>query len=266
MVPFGKRRMPFEDELVAHLGAGGYHPRTSRHSDFQSELIIRDLVASCQLLGRRAARGEVVAQLRHHQQVGHADWVIDIAIGSCAGIPSPAPEGISIKMAPPVVIQIAIELKSIFTEHGKARKNRLRDFNSFHGYAHAYSPKTVAVGFLIVNSAEHFYSPLRDENDLTKHGTTRASAREVARNAVDIFRSIPLRNGASDPPGMEAIGVVVVEHDNLAFHPSPECVKESHCRTRIAPAPPNPKIGDPLHYQSMLQRVCNAYTERFGAV
>lgn len=255
--------MPFEDELVAHLAAGGYHPRTSRHSDFQSELIIRDLVASCPALLRRASRGEVVAQLRHHQQVGHADWVIDIAIGSCAGPPTPPPQDLPIKMAPPVVIQIAIELKSIITEHGKARKNRLRDFHSFHGYAHTYDPKTVAAGFLLVNAAERFYSPLRKEDDITVHGSPRAPARQVARNAVDIFRSIPLRNGASDPPGMEAIGVVVVEHDNLAFHPDPGKFSGIHQPTRIAPAPPNPKIGDPLHYQSMLQRICNAYTERF---
>jgi hypothetical protein len=162
------------------------------------------------------------------------------------------------------VIQIAIELKSIITEHGKARKNRLRDFNSFHGYAHQYDPKTVAAGFLVVNSAERFYSPLRKEDDITIHGSPRASARVVAKNAVDIFRSIPLRNSASDPPGMEAIGVVVVEHDNLAFHPAPETFKDIHRPTRLAPAPPNPKIGDPLQYHSMLQRICNAYTERFA--
>lgn len=255
--------MPFEDELVAHLAAGGYHPRTSRHSDFQSELIIRDLVALCPLLRRRAARGEVVAQLRHHQQVGHADWVIDIAIGSSAGAPSAPPEGVAIKKAPPVVIQIAIELKSILTEHGKARKNRLRDFNSFHGYAHLYDQKTVAAGFLLINSAERFYSPLRNEDDITVHGNARATARDVAKNAVDIFRSIPLRNSTGDPPGMEAIGVVVVEHDNLAFHPTPDAHKAIHRATRLAPAPPNPRIGDPLQYQSMLQRICNAYSERF---
>ncbi|MGH6888275.1 MAG: hypothetical protein ACREHF_03615 [Rhizomicrobium sp.] len=256
--------MPFEDELVAHLAVGGYHPRTSRHSDFQSELIIRDLVAHCPLLRRRAARGEVVAQLRHHQQVAHADWVIDIAIGSCAGPPAPLPEGTTIRMAPPVVIQIAIELKSILTEHGKARRNRLRDFSSFHGYAHGYDPKTVAAAFLLVNSAERFYSPLRKPDDITTHGGPRASARQIAKDAVDIFRSIPLRNSATDQPGMEAVGVVVIEHDNLAFHPTPDDFKEIHRPTRLAPAPPNPKVGDPLHYQSMLQRICNSYTERFG--
>ncbi len=115
--------MAMLDELVAHLSSGGYHPRTSKHSDFQSLIIIRDLVNQCPLLAQRAAEGEIVAKLRHHQQVGHADWVIDIAIGTSVGSPylTLANLGLEpIHFAPPVIIQIAIELKSIFTEHGKA--------------------------------------------------------------------------------------------------------------------------------------------------
>lgn len=159
--------MAIEAELITHLREVGYHPRTSKHSDFQSLLIIRDLVSQCPLISKRAASGEMVAHLRHHQQVAHADWVIDIAMGTCAGAPTPfrgahtlgaAP----ITMAPPVIIQIAIELKSVWTEHGQARLNRLRDFNSFHGYAHQYSQDTVAAAFLIVNSSDRFWSPLRN--------------------------------------------------------------------------------------------------------
>ncbi|HEV1993992.1 MAG TPA: hypothetical protein VGR03_06665 [Candidatus Acidoferrum sp.] len=260
--------MPIESELVAHLTEGGYHPRTSKHSDFQSLIIIRDLVAQCPLLGRHATSGEIVAKLRHHQQVGHADWVIDIAIGTCAGAPKPPLEvdlsESPIKMAPPVIIRIAVELKSIFTEHGKARLNRLRDFNSFHGYAHQYDQKTVAAAFLVVNASERFYSPLREENDITVHRTSKKTARQVADSAVKIFRSIHLRSSPSDAPGMEAVGVVVVEHDNLAFHPDRATYGGLHRSTRIAPTPPNLPLGDPLHYESMIQRICNAYTQRFG--
>jgi hypothetical protein len=34
-------------------------------------------------------------------------------------------------------------------------------------------------------------------------------------------------------------------------------------RARVAPSPPNLPLGDPLHYESMIQRICNAYTQRF---
>lgn len=253
--------MAIEAELVADLAQGGYHPRTSRHSDFQSAIIIRDLVKQCPLIARRALSGEIVAKLRHHQQVGHADWVIDIAMGTCAG--APKPPATLITMAPPVIIQIAIELKSIWTEHGKARWNRLRDFNSFHGYAHQYSQGTVAAAFLIVNCAERFWSPLRKDDDITSHSRARKTARQLGEETVDIFRSIHLRNSSTDVPGMEAVGVVVVEHDNLSSHPTAAKYASVHKPTAVAPTPPNPPIGDPLHYESMIQRICNAYNQRF---
>ena len=247
---------------MSHLVQGGYHPRSSRHSDFQSIIIIHDLVAQCPLIAQGAASGEPVAKLRHHQQVEHADWVIDIAMGTAAGTAAP-PATPPIKMAPPVIIQIAIELKSIWTEHRKARWNRLRDFNSFHAYAHQYGPRTVAAAFLVLNSAERFWSPLRKPDDITVHGSAKRSVRRLAQETVDIFRSIHLRNSSTDVAGMEAVGVVVVEHDNLSAHPDASKYANLHKATVIAPTPPNPLVGDPLHYESMIQRICNAYTQRF---
>ena len=139
--------MGIADEFSAYLAEKGYEPRSSRHSDFLSEIIVRDLVSNCPLIAERAASGQIVANLRHHQQIGQDDWVIDIAIGTCAGVPEPSiatgPGLRTIRMAPPVIIQIAIELKSVITEHGKARRNRLRDFGAFHGHGHTYDPRTV---------------------------------------------------------------------------------------------------------------------------
>jgi len=255
--------MGIEELLIADLVAHGYHPRTSKHSDLQSELIIQDLVRQCPLLRERAASGEVVAKLRHHQTVGHDDWVIDIAIGTCAGDPIPPTAPDMVRHTEPAIIQIAIELKSIYTEHKKARKNRLRDFNAFHGYAHSYDPKTVAAAFLLVNAAEWFYSPLRKEDDITRHGGPMVSLRKLIEDTIGTFRTIPLRNSFSDPPGMEAIGVVVIEHDNLARHPKAEEHRSRYRPTRAATIPPAPRIGDPIHYETMIQRICRHYTERF---
>lgn len=257
--------MAIEQLFVDWLDKFGYHPRSSKHSDVLSELIIADLIEHCPLMAERAARGELVAKLRHHQQVGYNDWVIDIALGTCAGKavpPDPAVDG-RILMTAPSVIQVAIELKAILTEHGKARKNRLRDFEAFHGYAHQYHPRTIAAAFVAVNASELFYSPLRSEGDITRHGSSRASAREVARNAVDLFRAIHLRNSESDVPGMEAVGVIVIEHDNLNVHKDRAKVAPLHMRSRISPIPPSLPVGDPLHYQTMIQRICTSYSQRF---
>jgi hypothetical protein len=255
--------MGLEKGIIEDLTQHGYHPRSSKHSDIQSDLIIKDLVNNCPLLRERALRGEVVAKLRHHQKVGYDDWVIDIAIGTCAGYPVSIEIDQSIRYTEPAIIQIAIELKSIYTEHKKARKNRLRDFNAFHGYAHQYDPKTVAAAFLLVNCSEYFYSPLRSENDITKHGGPRVSAKQIAQDSLDIFRTIPFRNSSIDPPGIEAIGVIVIEHDNLISHPNAADHKHIHRPTRFLSTPPAPRVGDPLHYQTMLQRTCQQYTTRF---
>jgi hypothetical protein len=179
-----------------------------------------------------------------------------------------------IQMTAPALIQVAIELKSIWTEHGKARKNRLRDFNAFHSYARQYNPKTVAAAFLVVNASELFLSPLnlesRSREPITWHRQRAKPTPQLVKETIDIFRSIHLRNNVDDAEGLEALGVVVIEHDNLNFlegrpHHSEVArrYKELQKPTRVADVPPGLRVGDPLHYSTMVQRICNAYNERF---
>ncbi len=264
-----------EELIVAEVAAEAYHPRTSKHSDSQSLLIIRDLLATCPVIAKRAATGEIVAQLRHRQQVGYNKWVIDIALGTPAGAPQvPEPPDL-IRFTPPSLIQIAIELKSIWTEHGKARHNRLRDFDAFQSHAFSYDPKTISAAFLVVNAAEIFLSPLNLDSPkrepLTRHGQAGKSSHQIATETIDIFRALHLRNSAAESGGLDALGVVVVEHDNLSYLKGRAQYSELEMKykdlqrsTRVAPIPPSLRIGDPLHYSAMIQRICNAYNERFA--
>lgn len=262
--------MAIADEFAAYLAAKGYDPRSSRHSDFLSEIILRDLVASCPPIAERAAHGEIVAKLRHRQQVGRDDWVIDIAVGTCAGAPVPPDSidlGTRIRIAPPVIIQIAIELKSVLTEHGKARRNRLRDFAAFHSHGHTYDPRTVVAAFLVINSSDVFYSPLNfgklNRSELNSHVSRQRTARQLATESINLFRTIHLRHSETDSAGLEALGVIVIEHDNINFHPEPSRHAEFRRPTRVAPASPSLSVGDPLSYESMIQRICTHYTNRF---
>lgn len=262
--------MAIADQFASYLAEKGYDPRSSRHSDFLSEIIVHDLVENCPLIAERAATGRIVAHLRHHQQIGQDDWVIDIAIGTCAGVPVPPFESAVIRMGPPVIIQIAIELKGVITEHGKARRNRLRDFGAFHGHGHTYDPRTVVAAFLVINSADLFYSPLNlgkaNRSELNTHTSNRRNARLLATESINLFRTIHLRRSETDGPGLEALGVVVIEHDNLNYYPDP--AKYAHLRkpTGVAPTPPSLSVGDPLSYESMIQRICAHFTQRFGSV
>lgn len=255
--------MSIEEDFVKHLIEEGYHPRSSKHSDFLSEIIIAELLENCPAMAGKAMRGQLVVKLRHHQQVGHDDWVIDIAFGTCAGKPQPPPDGQAITSTAPAIIQVAIELKSVMTEHGKAQRNRLRDFAAFVSHGYRYDPGTVLGAFLVVNAAEHFYSPLRRDDDITIHGTKKASARDVAKTTIDLFRSLDLRHSDSRLQGLDGLGVIAVEHDNLSIHPDSRTYASMHKPTRVASVPPSPSVGDPIHFHSMIQRLCTAYTRRF---
>lgn len=258
------------DQIVADAVARGYHPRSDSQSGAQSKRIVRDLLDGCQILAKRARTGELVVRYTHHQRVAHEDWKIDIALGTKAGKPI-ARDDDDIEIGPPAIIQIAIELKSIWTEHGKAQKNRFRDFSAFHGHAHRYDAKTVAAAFLAVNSSNKFYSPLnrkRDQADggpVTRHGGVRGNGKEAARKSVELFRSIHLRNGEHDVPGLEALAVAVIEHDNFQMMPPELLAKVGPAQTsRPVYGPPAPQPGDPLHYETFLQRICAQYRSRFS--
>ncbi len=259
--------MAIADAFATYLAEKGYDPRSSRHSDFLSEIIVHDLVEHCPLIGERAAAGRIVARLRHHQQIGQDDWVIDIAIGTCAGSPVRPLNPASITVGPPVIIQIAIELKGVITEHGKARRNRLRDFGAFYGHGHAYDPRTVVAAFLVINSSDLFYSPLNlgkaNRSELNTHTTAPRSARQLATESINLFRTIHLRRSQTDGPGLEALGVVVIEHDNLNVYPDLAKYAQVRKPTRVAPQPPSLPVGDPLSYELMIQRICVHYTQRF---
>jgi hypothetical protein len=267
-------RKTIEELIVAEVAAEAYHPRTSKHSDNQSLLIIRDLIASCPLIAERAAKGQIVAQLRHNQQIGFNKWVIDIALGTPAGQPQPPNPPDLIRRTAPALIQVAIELKSIWTEHGKARHNRLRDFDAFQKHAFSYNPKTISAAFLVVNAAENFLSPLNlnavKREPVTRHGQAGKSVHQIVNETINIFRSLHLRNTVAEANGLDALGVVVIEHDNFNYLVGRDEYGKIAAKykgfekpTRVAPIPPNLRVGDPLHYNTMLQRICVAYNERF---
>lgn len=252
-------RMNGPRRLIQHLEEQQYHPRSDAHSNAICLGILHDLLESCAPLAERARRGELVAWLNYTVLVRHESWNIDLAIGEPAGAPTPPEPGSIIKMEPPTLVQIAVEAKSVMTEHGKARRNRLRDFAAFHAHAHIYNKKVVAAGVVVINAADHYWSPTRAPEDITRHRNVDTL---VARTA-DVFRSIPLRNSADDPAGIEALCVIVVEHDNLRKHPNLPQDAPQPQPSRLVTRSPGPSVGDPLHYSAFIRRICSAFRERW---
>ena len=99
-------------------------------------------------------------------------------------------------------------------------------------------------------SADVYWSPTRDEGDITEH----SDIDRIGEETVELFRNIPLRNDPSDGGGMEGMGVLVVQHDNLDKNPDLPPNTPSSQMTTLVTDDPAPPSGDPLNYSTMIYR------------
>ena len=158
--------------------------------------------------------------------------------------------GAPIVRATPSTVRIAIEIKGVMTEHRKAVKNRKRDFEAHHEHVHNYNRRTIAGGVMVVNAASTFASPLRREPTL--HGTPQAVSRLV-EHCVTEMRNVT-ESGGGSAYGIDAKCAMVVDFDNVDWKAG-----------RYVSTPPAPQAGDPLHYDSFMQKLCEEYGARFAA-
>lgn len=136
------------------------------------------------------------------------------------------------------------------TEHGKARRNRQRDLNSFHDILHRKNLKTIVGGLLVVNMAPHFQTPLaRTAQGITSHRNIERLVAEI----VGLMEAIPKATTQPNTAGIEGIGVIVVSHSNVAGE-----------ATELVTRSPAPMGDHALSYLSFLHSICAAFSARFG--
>ena len=237
--------MPAPFDFVAHLASNAYHPRSNKHGVALCDSILADLLANCSTLAQHATDGLLVYERNQKIFVNNSQWNIDLVIGT-PSTSQPPPKHSPIGRAVPSTIRIAIEAKTIMTEHGKARRNRQRDLESFHDFAHRYDSTSIAAAATIINIAPQFRSPLRSGTTLHKNVTN------LVDGAIQLFRSIQQRT-SPEQRGLEANTVILVDHENLMGRPP-----------RLVTRAPAPQLGDPLHYDSFVRRICDRYTQRWG--
>jgi hypothetical protein len=235
------------EEIVGHFREVGYHPRSNAHGKVLCEFVLEDLLAACPRIADDAAAGRLVYDIQRKIIVAGSEWNIDLVLGPppTSRVATVSAKGIQ-KLAP-ATIRIAIEAKTVMTEHGKARRNRQRDLDSFHQFVHRYDSETIAAALTVVNLADRFKSPLRP--DVSTHKNVRALVQET----VALLRSLPQRTSRGEAPGLEANGTIVVSHDNIDLTAS-----------ALVTAAPAPQVGDPLHYDSFLRRICDSYVHRWS--
>lgn len=238
--------MAAPDKFIEHLREAGYHPRSSRHGNTLCEFVLEDLLALCPRIREDAAAGKLVYDRQRKIIVHNSEWNIDLVLGPPGTGAKQGASGIRIRREPPVTIRIAIEAKTVMTEHGKARRNRQRDLDSYHQFVHRYDSNAVVAALTVVNLADRFKSPLREVV------STHRNVRALVEVTLALLRALPARGG-TDSAGLEANGAIVVEHDNVVS-----------ANTRLVTGAPAPQVGDPLHYDTFLRRICDRYTQRWS--
>ena len=239
--------MPPPESFIQHLRDFGYHPRSDKHSNALATAIVQDLLTTCRPIAAEAGTGRLVYDLNMDLRFGTATWNVDLVLGTPASQVDTA--GAPIVRATPSTVRIAIEIKGVMTEHRKAVKNRKRDFEAHHEHVHNYNRRAIAAGVMVVNSALTFASPLRRE--ATVHGDAQHVARLV-EHCMTEMRNVT-ESGGGSAYGIDAKCALIVDFDNIQLQAG-----------RYVNAPPAPHPGDPLHYDSFIQKLCEEYGARFG--
>jgi len=240
--------MPQPESFIRHLSELGYHPRSDKHSNVLATAIVHDLLARCPLIAEEARLGQLVYDLNMDLRFGTATWNVDLVLGTPAVTLDTS--GASILRQTPSTVRLAIEIKGVMTEHRKAVKNRKRDFEAHHEHVHNYNRRAIAAGVMVINAAARFASPLRTA--VTLHGDPGAISR-VVEHCVTEMRNVT-ESGGGSAYGIDAKSVLVVDFENVNL-----------AAARYVHSPPAPQAGDPLHYDSFMQKLCDEYTSRFGS-
>jgi hypothetical protein len=230
-----------------------YHPRSDAHSIALCGFILDDLLETCQTLREQARRREVVYGINTHftwQSTGKSK-TLDLAIGPPASpLMEPLTDTPIIKVNRLAKVFFSCEAKSVMTEHGKSRPRVYDELSSSHEIVHQGSRGAIATGITVVNIAETFISPLRQNNAETVY-ISQHKQPEAAKSMVQHLRGLPIRDVVGEV-GFDAYATVVVDCDNQA---------PAHLWT----SSPAPQPGDRDHYETFIRRICQFYTERFAA-
>lgn len=224
-----------------------YHPRSSAHGDKLCELVLEDLLKKCDSFSRAAREGRIVYKLNYVIDKGSpTQWNLDLVVGP----PMESTRNLSLRTeiaaGTPKEIWLALDAKTIMTEHGKTRRNRQRDLNSLHDILHDKNPKTIVAGLVVLNMASRFKSPLRPE--ITNH----KNVQRLVKETVTLLSGLKMSKQGG--PGLDALGIIVVSHSNIAQEP-----------TKLITTDPAPQAGQPIHYSSFLIDICHAYDARFSS-
>lgn len=236
-----------------YLSKEGYHPRSSKHGDKLCRLLLDDLIATCPVIRDAFQNDSICYDLNFSPGTSAPlGWNIDLAVGP----PPKDQENFSSTSGSPLRIDpselwISVDTKTIMTEHGKARRNRQRDLNSFASILHMKNPKTIVGGLMVINISPRYRSPLRDDITIHKNIT------RLVSESVRLFEDLPRASPSGASPGnlnqIDAVGVIVINHSGVIGD-----------TTNLVTDPPAPQPDSPVQYESFVKDICEAFKVRFA--
>jgi hypothetical protein len=257
-----------------------YHSRSDRHSKVGSWGVALDLLTTSSLMRRHAADGKIVLGVNHAMTdfATNRKKDLDLVIARPQGAVNKASKsfaslgrsyGIALNdieqgmldvlpplpVAPVGAVLVALEAKACMTAHVKSLPRLYDELNSSHLCVHGASRQALAIGYVQVNNAIDFVSPVVNSRNMagavpevTQHRQPYDTER-VLRKVAEIPR-----RSASSEVGFDGIGITVV---NLRNDGGP---------VHLVTEPPAPQPGDSFHYSSMIVRMANEYDTTFAGI
>lgn len=257
-----------------------YHSRSDRHSKVGSWGVALDLLNHSALLRRHAQDGTVVLGVNHTM----TDFAtgrkkdLDLVIARPAtpvppgaktfadlakqyGVPLDEQEQVLVRALPTIsigavgAVLVALEAKACMTAHVKSLPRLYDELNSSHLCVHGASRQALAIGYVQVNAADEFLSPVVNNRAtavadaiVTKHRQPADTLRVIKKVA-----EIPRRSNSSES-GFDGVGITVLR------------LRNDGGDVRIVDGPPAPQPGDSFHYDSMIVRMANEYDTTFAKI
>lgn len=268
------RTLSKETRRDRYGNAWQYHSRSDHHSKVACWGVLFDLMITTPLLRRHIETGAICFGINHemrdfvHDRKKDLDMVlctpngqpsrttfVELAAEYAIELTNAERDALnalpSLRRAPVGSVAMALEAKACMTAHQRALPRLYDELHSSHLTVHGASEQAIAVGFAMVNIAEHYLSP--DLNKRNRKGDPEWSRHRQPKDAqitIEKIKQLPRRSKSGDL-GYDALAIVVVDMSN-------DGTKVSLCSSLPAPQP-----GDIYHYDTMISRLSAIYATRF---
>ena len=266
----------------AHGNSWQYHSRSDHHSKVACWGLLFDLLRHCALLREHMRKGLVGYGLNHEMRDFRTSRKKNLDLVVCrprnsewGGAPAPTfadqaqeigavldeesrrelAKLPTVQELPVGAVHVALEAKACMTAFIKAKPRLFDELNSSHAAIHGNSPHTIAAGLAMVNIADEFISPGRNDFDMrtkaavvTRHRQPSDAAQVIAK-----LREIPRRSHDAEE-GYDAFGIIVVRCRN------------DGTPVELMNASPAPEPGDTDHYEMTVHRLVQLYEQKYHAV